>query len=84
MINFKNVRHLREVLVTDAQGKPMSVMQYSTESIARFRPSFVDIPFKDQKVARELYLRLGGKRRDGVKIGMPVILEMEELSSLQT
>lgn len=82
MINFKNVHHLREVLVTDAQGKPASMMQYSTASISRFRPNFVDIPFNDQKVAHELYIRLGGKRRAGMKIGMQVILELDEMSRL--
>ncbi len=75
-MNFINVHHLREVLVTDAPGKTRSIMQYSTQSTARFRPSFVQVPFKDQAVARELYARLGGRRREGARIGMEILVEM--------
>ncbi|HZQ08806.1 MAG TPA: hypothetical protein VFD70_19645 [Anaerolineae bacterium] len=74
-MDFKNVRHLREVLITDENGKTTSTMQYSSQRISRFRPDFVPVPFKDQIVARELYLRMGGRRREGMKIGMDVILE---------
>lgn len=84
-MNFKNVHHLREILVTDEYGKMGSTIQYSSQSISRFRPSFVDIPYHDQTVARELYVRLGGKLRQGLKIGIEVILDFTELdeSSIQ-
>jgi hypothetical protein len=83
-MDFRNVRHLREILVTNAQGKTTSTMQYSSQSISRFRPSFVQVPFKDQKVARELYARSGGRRREGARIGMEVILEITAAGDLAT
>lgn len=83
-MDFRNVHHLREILVTDAYGKTASAMQYSTQQISRFRPKFVEVPFKDQKLARELYLRLGGKRREGSRIGVDVIFDFTELGDLST
>ena len=73
-MNFKNVRHLREVLVTDAHGKTTSTMQYSSQNASHFRPNFVDVPFDDQARARELYLKLGGIRRAEMKIGLTVTI----------
>ncbi len=81
-MDFKNVHHLREILVTDIYGTTTGAMEYSTEQISRFRPSFVPVPFKDQPLAQDLYLRLGGKRRDGMRIGTQVILEFSELDTL--
>lgn len=81
-MDFKNVHHLREILMTDAYGKTISAMQYSSQSISRFRPSFVEVPFKDQKIARELYVRSGGRRREGLRIGLEVILEINEVGDL--
>lgn len=83
MINFKNVHHLREVLVIDDQGKVTSAMQYSTQKISRFRPDFAEVPFSDQAMARELYKQAGGHRRDGMRIGLEVILEIDEMNALQ-
>ena len=73
-MDFKNVRHLREVLVTDTQGKPMSIMQYSTQNTSHFRPTFAQVPFQDQARARELYLLFGGSRREDMRIGLPVVI----------
>jgi hypothetical protein len=81
-MDFKNVHHLREILLTDADGKAVSRMQYSSQNISRFRPNFVEVPLKDQPLARELYMRLGGKRREGLRIGMEVILEISETGDL--
>lgn len=83
-MDFKNVNHLREVLVTDAYGKTISTMQYSSQSISRFRPNFVEVPFKDQPLARELYVRSGGRRREGLRIGLEVILEMSAVADPST
>jgi hypothetical protein len=73
-VDLKNVRHLREILVTNARGKGTSRMQYSSQNISHFRPNFVEVPLDDQARARELYLRLGGHRREGMKIGLTVII----------
>lgn len=81
-MDFKNVHHLREILLTDAEGKAVSRMQYSSQNISHFRPNFVEVPFKDQPLARELYVRLGGRRREGLRIGMEVILEITETGDL--
>jgi hypothetical protein len=73
-MDFKNVRHLREILVTDAQGRTTSMMQYSSQNASHFRPNFVEVPFSDQTRARQLYLKWGGRRRVEMRIGMPVII----------
>jgi hypothetical protein len=83
-MDFRNIRHLREILVTDIHGKTNSTMQYSTESISRFRPTFVEVPFKDQTSARELYWRLGGKRREDLRVGTQVIVEITPTGVLAT
>ena len=73
-MDLKNVRHLREVLVTNARGKATSIMQYSSQNTSHFRPNFVEVPLDDQARARELYLKWGGRRREGMKIGMTVTM----------
>jgi hypothetical protein len=73
-MDFKNVHHLREILVTDAEGKTASTMQYSSQNASHFRPNFVEVPFNDQARARELYLRGGGRRRAEMRIGTPVVI----------
>jgi hypothetical protein len=83
-MDFRNVHHLREILVTDTGGKETSTMQYSTQQISRFRPTYSPVPFNDQKLARELYLRLGGSRRQGRRVGAEVILDFTELGEFST
>jgi hypothetical protein len=73
-MDFKNVRHLREVLVTDAQGKTKSMMQYSSQNTSHFRPNFVNVPPGDQTRAHALYLKWGGIRRGDAKIGITVVI----------
>lgn len=73
-MNLKNVRHLREILVTDAHGKTSSKIQYSSQSGSHFRPQFVEVPFEDQARARELYFKWGGTRRPELKFGMTVTI----------
>jgi hypothetical protein len=73
-MNFRNVRHLREVLVTDAHGRTSSKMQYSSQNTSHFRPNFVEVPFDDQARARELYIKWGGIRRPEMKIGLTVTI----------
>lgn len=73
-MDFKNVRHLREILTTDAEGVTTSTMQYSSQNASHFRPKFTAVPFQDQARARELYLRWGGKRPEGWQIGITVSL----------
>lgn len=73
-MDLKNVRHLREVLVTDVRGKAASIMQYSSQNVSHFRPNFVEVPMDDQERARELYLKRGGRRREGMQFGMTVTI----------
>ena len=73
-MNLRNVRHLREILITNMQGKASGTMQYSSQNASHFRPNFVEVPLEDQARARELYLRWGGRRREGMKFGMTVII----------
>ncbi len=69
-MDLKNVRHLREILITDAWGKTTKTMQYSSQNASHFRPNFSEVPSEDQARARELYLSWGGNRREGNRIGM--------------
>ncbi|MGB8644799.1 MAG: hypothetical protein WCF84_06150 [Anaerolineae bacterium] len=73
-MDLKNVRHLREIVITDAKGKTTSVMQYSSQNASHFRPNFAPVPPNDQTRARELYVKLGGRRRGGMKIGITVVI----------
>lgn len=73
-MDLKNVRHLREILITDARGKAISMMQYSSQNTSHFRPNFVEVPLPYQAQARELYVRWGGRRREGMRMGMTVII----------
>ena len=73
-MDLKNVRHLREVLVTDAQGTRVGIMQYSSQNTYHFRPNFVEVPMNDQARARELYVRWGGQRREGMSFGMAITI----------
>lgn len=73
-MDLKNVRHLREILITDARGKATRRMQYSSQNISHFRPNFVEVPLDDQARAHELYLKLGGRRREGIRFGTTVII----------
>lgn len=75
-MDFKNVRHLREILITGGQCRPISRMQYSSQNASHVRPNFLDVPVDDQASARALYLRWGGHRREGMKIGMTVVIPM--------
>jgi len=83
-MDFRNVHHLREILVVNSVGKETATMQYSTQQISRFRPSYSPVPSKDQRLARELYARLGGRRRTGSRIGVEVILDFTELGAVPT
>ncbi len=73
-MDLKNVRHLREILVTDARGNTTKTMQYSSQNASHFRPKFSEVPSEDQARAHELYLSWGGQRRDGISIGMTVTI----------
>jgi hypothetical protein len=73
-MDFKNVHHLREIVVTDAQGRKTTIMQYSSQNASHFRPNFVEVPYNDQTRARELYMKWGGKRREEMRIGMTAII----------
>ena len=75
-MDFKNVHHLREVLVTDAQGRSTSTMQCSSKNASHFRANFLEVPLEDQARARKLYLRRGGRRREGLRFGMTAIIPM--------
>ena len=74
-MDLKNIRHLREILITNAHGKTISTMQYSSQNISHFRPNFAEVPIDDQAGARDLYQKMGGRRREGVKIGPTVVIQ---------
>lgn len=75
-MDFDHVHHLREVLVTDAQGQTTGMMEYSSQNPSHFRPMFTPVPGPDQARARRLYLRWGGRRREGIKIGMTATIPL--------
>ena len=73
-MDFKDVHHLREVLVRDWRGNTVSTMQYSYDNASYLRPNFMEVPFNYQERARELYLEYGGRRGEGMLIGPTAIL----------
>jgi hypothetical protein len=82
-VDLKNVRHLREIVITNARGKAVSIMQYSSQNISHFRPNFVEVPLDDQERARELYLKWGGRRREGMLIGMTVTIPYRKEAAIK-
>ncbi len=83
-MDFRNVHHLREIVVTDTHGKTITTMQYSSQNASHFRPNFVEVPFNDQPRARELYARWGGRRGEGMRIGMTATIPNADRSDGRT
>lgn len=73
-MDLKNVRHLREILTSDAHGKSICLMQYSSQNVSHFRPTFVEVPLDDQARARALYIKWGGRRHEGMKFGLSIVI----------
>ena len=66
------IQFLREVLVTDRQGKAAGTMEFSYDSGVEQAPHFFGVPDDDLPQARALYLAWGGNRPEGSQIGTTV------------
>lgn len=71
---ISDIHFIREILVTDFQGKPVPTMQASEANASSLRPLFKEVAFYDVDAVRALYHELGGGRREGERMGSTVIL----------
>lgn len=73
-MDIKGIHFIREVLVTNWQGKPTPLMQFSYANASFLDPPFQEVPSTDQEQVRELYLELGGRRLENERIGSTVVI----------
>lgn len=71
-MHIERIQFLREVLVTDREGKSASTMEFSYDSGNDRVPHFFGVPDDDVPQARELYLAWGGNRPEGYRTGTTV------------
>lgn len=73
-MDIQAIHFIREVLVTNWQGKPTPQMQFSFANASFLDPAFQEVPSTDQEQVRELYLELGGRRLENERFGSTVII----------
>jgi hypothetical protein len=65
----QRVRFLREILITDRNGKSTTTIEFSYDDWFVRKPRFFDVPIDEEALARQLYLEWGGTRLDGQRRG---------------
>lgn len=73
-MNINEIHFIREILVTDFQGKVVPTMQTSDASTSSLHPIFQEVAFYDVDAVRALYHELGGSRGQDAPTGSTVIL----------
>jgi hypothetical protein len=73
-MHINEIHFIREVLVTDFQGKQVPTMQASEASTSSLHPIYKEVAFYDVDAVRALYYELGGGRYEGARMGSTVIL----------
>jgi hypothetical protein len=71
---INEIHFIREILVTDFQGKQVPTMQTSDANTSSLHPIFHEVAFYDVDKVRTLYHELGGGRHEGARMGSTVIL----------
>ncbi len=71
-MDIKRVRFLREVVVTDAQGRDTISLEFSYDSGVGRAPYFLAVPVEQISQARSLYHAWGGSRQAGERVGTTV------------
>jgi hypothetical protein len=65
----QRIRFLREILITDRNGKSTTTIEFSYDDRFVRKPRFFDIPIDEEAQARQLYLEWGGVRHEGQRLG---------------
>lgn len=73
-MEIKRIHFIREILITDYQGKPIPTMQFSEDNAEYLKPVFLMASPWDAVQLRQLYERLGGSRHDDGENGTTVII----------
>ncbi len=71
-MNAQRIRFLREILVTDRNGKSTNTMEFSYDDRFVRKPRFFGVPDDEEAQARQLYLEWGGTRLEGQRRGTTV------------
>lgn len=71
-MNIQRVRFLRELSVTDKEGKSTSMMEFSYDNPRDREPRFFVVPDNEQGQARQVYLEWGGIRSTEERRGTTV------------
>lgn len=71
-MHINRIQFLRDILVTDRNGKATSTMEFSYDSGNERAPHFFGVPDDDIPQARALYLAWGGNRPKGYQVGSTV------------
>ena len=71
-MDIKRVSFLREILVSDRQGKTTSVIEFSYDDRFVRRQRFFGVPDLEEAQARQLYQEWGGSRAEGCRFGATV------------
>lgn len=68
----QRIRFLREILGTDRNGKPTTMIEFTFDDRFVRKPRFFRVPYDEQADARQLYLGWGGTRLEGQRRGATV------------
>jgi hypothetical protein len=71
-MNAQRIRFLREILVTDRNGKSTNTMEFSYDDRFVRKPRFFGVPDDEEAQAHRLYLERGGTRLEGQRRGTTV------------
>lgn len=73
-MDTNKIHFIREIVLTDLQGKRTPTMQFSYDNASYLHPMYLLVPTADQKRIRALYLKLGGSRIEGRENGTTVVI----------
>jgi hypothetical protein len=68
----QRIRFLREILITDRNGKSTTTIEFSYDDRFVRKPHFFGVPDDEEAQARQLYLEWGGTRLEGQRRGTTV------------
>lgn len=71
-MDIQRILFLREVVVTDGNGKTTIALEFSLDSGADRTPRFFGVPDDDLPQARLLNQQWGGSRPEGYRVGSTV------------
>lgn len=73
-MKMDNVHFIREMLVTDKNGRKVPTIQISYSKPFDVNPKFRDVAKREQKQAREIYKQMGGGRLKNWWVGLTIII----------